>query len=82
MREEFLKTLWLLRFQKIRKNEEDAAWKYQEILNRLLHEEESGGQALHLLERLVEDERSHERLAEELIRICHRSHPECAALFS
>lgn len=75
MKIEYLKTLWMLRFEKIKKNEEEAAWKYQEILDQCLqdtHEEETAS----LLNQLVREERAHAKLAEELIHICHQNHPE------
>lgn len=36
MQSEFLKMLWVLRFQEMRISEGQAAWKYQEILDQLL----------------------------------------------
>lgn len=81
MRNEYLKTLWNLRFEKIRKNEEEAAWKYQEVLDRCLLEFGREDPVVPLLGQLVREERIHERLAEELMRICHQNHPECGVLF-
>lgn len=80
MKIEFLKTLWMLRFEKIRKNEEEAAWKYQEIFNQCLLEFGKDDLVLPLLEQLVREERAHEKLAEELIKICHQNHTECSPL--
>lgn len=76
MKIEFLKTLWLLRFEKMKKNEEQAAWKYQEILDQFLLEEKKDEEVVRLLGQLVHEERGHEKLAEELIKIGHRNHPE------
>ena len=67
MKTEYLKTLWMLRFQKIRKNEEEAAWKYQEMFNRCLFEFGKDELILPLLGQLVREERAHEKLAEELM---------------
>ena len=80
MRNEYLKTLWMLRFEKMRKNEEDAAWKYQEVLDHCLWEFGKKNAVTPLLAQLVHEERIHEKLAEELIKICHRNHPECGVL--
>ncbi|MBI3307078.1 MAG: hypothetical protein HYZ84_04665 [Candidatus Omnitrophica bacterium] len=76
MKNEFLKTLWMMRFQKMRKNEEEAAWKYAEILKQCL--EDSGNEKLIIdsLHQLIQEERMHEKLAEELIQIVYRNHPE------
>ncbi len=81
MQNEYLKTLWTLRFEKMRKNEEEAAWKYQEALDRCLLEFGAQDLTVPLLGQLVREERIHEKLAEELIHICHRNHPECGVLF-
>ena len=78
MLNEFLKTLWLLRFEKLKKNEEEAAWKYQEILDQCLVDFDPKDDIIGLLAVLVREERMHERLGEELIRICQRTHPEAS----
>ena len=80
MKIEYLKTLWMLRFEKIKKSEEEAAWKYQEILDQCLTDLGEEGGIAPLLGRLVREERMHERMAEELIRIVHQSHTECGVL--
>ncbi len=80
MENEFLKTLWLLRFEKMRKNEEEAAWKYQEIFNLCLLKFGKDDPTLPLLGQLVREERMHEKLAEELLTIGHRNHPECGVV--
>ncbi len=80
MKEEYLKTLWMLRFEKMRLNEEDAAWKYQEILDQCLMDFGRKDETVRLLAQLVKEERSHERLAVELIKICRRNHPDISAL--
>lgn len=76
MKTEYLKTLWALRFEKIRKNEEEAAWKYQEMFDLCLLDFGKDDLTLPLLGQLVQEERAHEKLAEELIRICHQNHTE------
>ncbi len=76
MKDEYLKTLWTLRFEKLKKSEEQAAWKYQEILDQFLIEGEKDDEVVRLLSQLVHEERGHEKVAEELIKICHRNHPE------
>ena len=81
MQTEFLKTLWLLRFEKVKQNEEAAAWKYQEILDQCLTDFGKEEEIVPLLAQLVREERGHEKLAEELIRIVHQNHPECGVLF-
>ncbi len=76
MKNEYLKTLWMLRFDKMRKNEEQAAWAYQEILDECLKHLPKDEEVTQLFSQLVHEERSHAKLAEELIRICNRNHPE------
>ncbi|HTL47159.1 MAG TPA: hypothetical protein VL688_03745 [Verrucomicrobiae bacterium] len=80
MKIEYLKTLWLLRFEKIRKGEEDAAWSYQEILDACLADLGQADEAVSLLGQLVREERMHMKLAEELVRIAQRNHPECGTI--
>ena len=76
MKNEFLKTLWMLRFEKMKQNEETAAWTYQEILDESLMTFGEKDQVIEPLRQLVRDERMHAKLAEELIRICRMNHPE------
>lgn len=80
MRNEYLKTLWMLRFEKMRKSEEEAAWNYQEMLDECLLNLGSDEQMVVLLRQLVREERGHTKMAEELIKICHQTHPESDAL--
>ena len=80
MQIEYLKTLWMLRFEKLKKDEEEAAWKYQEILDQFLSETSKIEEVILLLTRLVREERAHEKLGEELIKIVHQSHPEYGVL--
>lgn len=70
MKDEYLKTLWQLRFEKMRKSEEDAAWKYQELMNQCLPHFDRDDKVIQLLTQLVREERAHERLAEELLHLC------------
>ena len=76
MKNEFLKTLWMLRFEKMKQNEDTAAWTYQEILDECLTAFGEEDQAIPSLRELVRDERMHAKLAEELIKICRMNHPE------
>ena len=76
MKNEYLKTLWTLRFEKIKKGEEEAAWAYQEILDECLTRFGSKNEIVALLKQLVQEERAHAKLAEELIKICYHNHPE------
>lgn len=80
MKTEYLKTLWMLRFEKIKKTEGEAAWGYQEILDRCLMDFAKEDEIVALLSQLVREERGHEKLAEELIKICHHTHPEFGTL--
>lgn len=80
MRTEYLKTLWMLRFQKMKQNEDEAAWKYQEVLDQCLIDLGKDDEIVSLLSRLVREERMHGRLAEELIQICQHNHPEIMPL--
>lgn len=80
MRIEYLKTLWMLRFEKVKKNEEEAAWKYQEILDCFLTDVDKHKEIAALLGQLVREERAHEKLAEELLKIVHQNHPEYGVL--
>ncbi len=81
MRIEYLKTLWMLRFETIKKNEEEAAWTYQGILDQCLINSGKEDLIVPLLQQLVQEERMHERLAEELIKIVHQNHTEIGVLF-
>ena len=76
MKTEFLKTLWMLRFEKMKENEESAAWKYQEILDECLTAFGENDPVIASLKQLVHDERMHAKLAEELAKICRQTHPE------
>lgn len=69
MNHEFLKTLWELRFEKIKKNEADAAWKYQGLLNDCADAWGRDCPAAVILSTLVREERAHEKLADKLIDI-------------
>ena len=80
MKIEYLKTLWRLRFEKIKKTEEEAAWHYQDLLDRLLVDFGKDDESVIFLGQLVREERMHAKLAEELIRICHQNHPEYGVL--
>ena len=77
---EDLKTLWLLRFEKIKNAEEAAAWGYQEILDRCLVCFGDKDESVELLTQLVNDERLHEKLGAELIQICRFTHTEYGLL--
>lgn len=70
MKDEYLKTLWLLRFEKMRKSEESAAWKFQELLDQCLLKLDRSDPVIPLLSQLVREERAHERMAEEMIHLC------------
>jgi hypothetical protein len=70
MKGEYLKTLWLLRFEKMRKSEEDAAWKFQELLDQCLLQLDRDDPVIQHLSQLVREERMHERMAEEMISLC------------
>ena len=80
MKLEYLKTLWVLRFKRMKKTEEEAAWGYQEILDRCLMGLSDHDSTIKLLQQLVKEERMHARLAEELIRIGHQNHPEVLSI--
>lgn len=77
MENEYLKTLWMLRFEKLKKSEEEAAWAYQDIFDRCLVQLGSEDPVVELLRQLIGEERAHEKLAEELIKICRQNHTEC-----
>jgi hypothetical protein len=80
MKNEYLKTLWMLRFVKIKETEDAAAWGYQEVMDECLTAFGSHDKGVLLLRNLIAEERMHAKLAEELIKICHRNHPEFNAL--
>ena len=69
MNREFLKTLWGLRFEKMRKTEASSAWVYQELLDQCLVAWGPDSQPAQTLATLVREERAHEKLAEKLIDI-------------
>ena len=76
MQIDYLKTLWLLRFEKIKKAENEAAWAYQEVLDDCLLDLAPDDPVIEALKTLVREERMHAGLADELIRICRKTHPE------
>ncbi|MDP3920602.1 MAG: hypothetical protein Q8R76_07345 [Candidatus Omnitrophota bacterium] len=76
MKKEFLHRLWRLRFDKMRKTEEEAAWAYQDMLDKCLVLLSKQDPVIEMLRTLVREERIHEKLAEELGKICQRCHPE------
>lgn len=76
MQSEYLRTLWGLRFEKMKKTEADAAWSYQDILEECLEFVEKDHEIIKLLHQLVMEERMHEKLADELITIWRQSHEE------
>ena len=80
MKNEYLKTLWILRFEKQRKNEEEAAWNYQELYDQCALGLGPEDAAAKLLQQLSREERGHAKLADELIRICQRNHPEIGVM--
>ena len=75
-----LKTLWFLRFEKMKKTEEEAAWGYQEIMDECLVAFGPESPIVRKLQQLVKEERMHERLAEELVSLCKDTHPEVGLL--
>ena len=81
MQTEYLKTLLALRFEKLRETEEQAAWDYQEILDRFLKEADKEEEIIELLSQLVREERMHEKMAADLIKTVHKNHPEHGTLF-
>lgn len=80
MRNQYLKTLWMLRFIKIKNNEEEAAWKYQQLLDEAILELGLSTEVIEYLTQLVREERAHSKMADELISICLANHPEFEAL--
>ncbi len=72
MDHQFLKTLWHLRFEKMKKTEEDSAWNYQELLDQCLVEWGVESRPVQILTTLVREERAHEKLAEHLLEILKR----------
>lgn len=73
---EYLKTLWVLRFKKMRIAEGDSAWKYQELLDECLPLLGTEHEIIHLLQQLIQEERRHEKLALELLQMARAAHPE------
>ncbi len=69
MDREFLKTLWVLRFEKMKRTEEAAAWTYQDLLDQCLVEWGQGSKPVEILSTLVREERGHAKLAERLLDI-------------
>ncbi len=76
MRPDFLKTLWMLRFEKIRDAEEEAAFKYQQLMDSIILLLGKDHETVKLLKRMVKDELNHGVIARELIEICDRNQPE------
>jgi len=73
MEPEYLKTLWMLRFEKLRKIEENSAWAYQELYDKCLMSLGEEHEVVKILKQLIQEERQHEKLAEDLISICKRT---------
>jgi len=80
MKTEYLKTLWTLRFEKIKKCETEASEAYEQLAARSAVILGADHPAVQMLRQLVQEENVHARLAESLIRICHETHPECENL--
>ena len=66
----------MLRFEKIKRSEANAVLKYQAILDRCRMTFSEDDEIVRLLSRLIMEERTHEKLAEELVRICRHTHLE------
>ncbi|MCB9799621.1 MAG: hypothetical protein H6757_02545 [Candidatus Omnitrophica bacterium] len=73
MQSEYLKILWGLRFEKIKKTEGKAAWGYQDILEECLEFVNKDHEIIQLLHQLVSEERAHEKLADELLALWHQA---------
>ncbi len=69
MDREFLKTLWQLRFEKMKKTESDSAWNYQAHLNQAMAEWGPDSKPVEILSTLVREERAHEKLVDKLLNI-------------
>ncbi len=60
----------------MKESEEKAAWAYQDILDQCLLGLSAQDEVVGFLRELVREERDHTKLTEELLKICHRNHPE------
>ncbi len=76
MKMEFLKTLWTLRFEKIRDTEDDAAWRYQKLMDQVSLLLGAQHATVKVLKRLVQEELHHGQIARELVEICKKNHPD------
>ncbi len=80
VKNEYLKTLWMLRFEKIKKDEQGAVSAYQQIMEQCLLDFDQEHEVIEMLRRLVLEEKGHVKMSDELIKICLSNHPECEAL--
>lgn len=77
---EYLKSLWTLRFEKMKTLESDSAWNYQELLDECLSETEPDLKIVQVLQMLIKEEKQHAKIAEELLRVCRENYPQVQSL--
>ena len=80
MKDEYLKTLWMLRFEKVKRGEDHAVETYHEIMERCAEAFGEEDLAVSILGRLVTEEKAHAMLAEKMMQICFQTHPEFEAI--
>lgn len=71
MERRLYRELWSIRFQKMLKLEKDSAVSYEKLLNQCRQSNKDHAVIGHL-ERLVQDEKRHAKLCEELLEILGR----------
>ena len=77
---EYLKSLWTLRFEKMKSLESNSAWTYQEMLDECLSDSETDTKVVGILQMLIKEEKQHTRIAEELLHICRENYPQVGSL--
>ena len=70
MKREYLKDLWMLRFEKVLKMEKDASKGYLKLATELSELIGEKHKAVKHLKKLSKEEQEHAELAGELIKIC------------
>jgi len=72
MQRKLFKELWILRFQKMLRLEEESALAYQEFLDECKEKHKNKKEIQQQLKTLITDEKRHARLVQELLKIVER----------
>ena len=72
MQRQLYKELWVLRFQKMLRLEEESIVGYQKLLEECQKKSEGGLELQNDLKKLITDEKRHAKLVQELLNIVRR----------